>query len=483
MSKFIGREIELKRLATLKEKKSASLVVIKGRRRIGKSRFVEEFAKRYDFDTFYTIAGLSTTPETTDQSERDIFASALGRIFGIGGIRADDWTTLFLLLNEKIQGKRVLVLFDEISWMGSKDSDFLGKFKNAWDLYFKKNDNLIFVLCGSVSSWIQENILSSSGFVGRISLVLTIKELPLPDCAKFWGDSSQHISSFEKFKVLSVTGGIPLYLEHINPKISAEENITDLCFRTGGLLVREFDDIFTDLFSKRNATYKSIIETLANGISTQEEISSKIGIQRSGDISRYLDELIQAGFISRDRTWQFKAGKISNLSRYRVSDNYSRFYLKYIDANRHKIEQGQFASTAISSLTNWSTVMGLQFENLVLNNRKIIWDLLKIAPEDIVCDNPYFQRPTKRYPGCQIDYLIQTRFNTIYVCEIKFSNKELNTAIIKELQQKIDKLSIPKHFSYRPVLIHVNGVSEETAESDYFSKIIDFGDFLKSSER
>lgn len=478
MSQFIGREQELKTLESLLDKKSASLVVVKGRRRIGKSRLIEEFSRTHSFDAFHLIAGLSPTSETSAQSQRDAFADQLGQVFGISGIKANDWITLFLLLNEKIRNKKVLVLFDEISWMGSKDADFLGKFKNAWDMYFKKNDKLIFVLCGSVSSWIQENILGSSGFVGRISLVLNVKELPLSDCSKFWGGAAKRISSFEKFKLLAVTGGVPLYLEHINPKLSAEENITALCFRPGGLLFREFDNIFTDLFSKKSATYKTIIEGLANVPSTQEEIGKQLGLKLSGDLSKYLEDLVQAGFISRDRIWQFKTGKLSNLSRYRVCDNYSRFYLKYIYPNRHKIEQEQFQSKTLASLSNWSSMMGLQFENLVLNNRKMIFELLKIPVEDIVCDNPYFQRRTKRHQGCQIDYLIQTRFNSMYVCEMKFSQRELDVSIIKEVSEKMDRIALPKNFSCRPVLIHANGVSEEVQESDFFAKIIDFGELL-----
>ncbi len=123
-------------------------------------------------------------------------------------------------------------------------------------------------------------------------------------------------------------------------------------------------------------------------------------------------------------------------------------------------------------------MMGLQFEILVLNNRKMIWQSLKITPEEIVFDNPFFQRQTKRYSGCQIDYLIQTRFNTIYVCEIKFSQREISTSVIEEVQEKIGRLSLPKHFSYRPVLIHVNGVTEEVEESGYFTTIINFGEWL-----
>ena len=65
-------------------------------------------------------------------------------------------------------------------------------------------------------------------------------------------------------------------------------------------------------------------------------------------------------------------------------------------------------------LPGWESMMGLQFENLVLNNHKLIQNKLRINPEDIICDNHYYQRASKRRPGCQIDYLIQTKFKTLY---------------------------------------------------------------------
>lgn len=479
MGKFIGRETELNILESLTKKKTASLVVIKGRRRIGKSRLIEEMANRFSFDAFYTFSGLPPTKETTAQSQRDVFTTQLGEYFHIPGIKSDDWLGLFSLLAEKVKKGRMLILFDEISWTGSKDPDFLGKLKTAWDLFFKKNDQLIFVLCGSVSVWIEENILSSTGFVGRITLVLTLKELPLKDCANFWGRFGHQVSAYDKFKLLAITGGVPLYLEHINPKISAEENITALCFRPSGLLFREFDNVFSDLFSKRSIFYKAILNSLANGSTTQDEVCQRIGIKRTGEIGEYLEDLIESGFVTRDYTWLLKTGKASKLSQYRIADNYSRFYLKYIDPSRHKIEHDQFISRTISALPKWNTIMGLQFETLVLNNRKAIWQILDIPPEDIVFDNPFFQNANKRHSSCQIDYLIQTRFNTIYVCEIKFSQKEIGQSVILEVQEKIKRLALPKHFSYRPVLIVVNGTTEDLEDSEFFSRIIDFGQFLQ----
>lgn len=124
--------------------------------------------------------------------------------------------------------------------------------------------------------------------------------------------------------------------------------------------------------------------------------------------------------------------------------------------------------------------MGYQFENLVLRNRRHLHQLLTIQPEDVIAEGPYFQRTTKKQPGCQIDYMIQTKFDSLYICEIKFSKHELKKEIITEVKEKISRLTRPRYFSCRPILVHVNGVSEHVEESDYFGKIVDFSEFLKN---
>jgi len=193
------------------------------------------------------------------------------------------------LLSEKALSGRIVILFDEISWMGSKDPDFLGKLKNAWDLYFKKNPELMLVLCGSVSSWIEKNILSSTGFVGRISYRMTLDELPLEDCNKFWSGLGGHVSAYEKLKMLGVTGGVPRYLEEIRPEASAEDNIKDLCFMKGGVLVNEFNDIFSDLFSKRSPIYQKIIHALSDGPKELKGICNALKVTQSGFASEYME--------------------------------------------------------------------------------------------------------------------------------------------------------------------------------------------------
>lgn len=471
---FIGRQRELSLLNRFISKKTASLLVIRGRRRIGKSRLIEEFAKN---STFYSFSGIAPTPKTTAQSQRDEFASQLGQQ-GLPRVKADDWNTLFWLLADKVRLDKAVVLFDEISWMGSKDSDFLGKLKNAWDQHFKKNPKLILILCGSASSWIEKNILSSTGFLGRISYTLTLGELPLEDCRKFWGEKANNISAQEKLKLLAVTGGVPRYLEEINPSLSAEDNIRNLCFTKGALLVNEFDNIFLNLFLRKSHTYKQLVELISTGTKEFPEICHVLKKESSGRLLEYLDELTLAGFLKRDYTWHINSGADAKLSRFRLSDNYLRFYLKYIGKYKTKIDRNSFDFKSLSALPNWFGIMGFQFENLVLNNRFHLWSILNIKAEDIVSENPFFQHKTIRQAGCQIDYLVQTKFSTLYVCEIKFSKHRVPISIIEEVQEKINRLKRPKGISCRPVLIHVNGVDKEVEDADYFSAIIDFSKII-----
>ncbi len=96
--------------------------------------------------------------------------------------------------------------------------------------------------------------------------------------------------------------------------------------------------------------------------------------------------------------------------------------------------------------------MGLQFENLVLNNYKFVWKQLNLNPNDIIAHGPYFQSQTTKQKGCQINYLVQTRFNTLLACEIKFSKNKIKTNIIEPMRNKERALNLPHGMAYWPVL-------------------------------
>ncbi len=475
MSDFLGREYELELLNSLLFKKTASFVVIKGRRRIGKSRLVEEFARHHQF---YSFSGVPPHQKTTDATEKEAFFKQLEKYFKKVRIENRDWWDMLWFLAEKTKTGRVIILFDEISWMGTQDPDFLGKLKTVWDTCFKKNKKLILVLCGSVSIWINEHILNNTGFVGRLSLQLTLTELPLDVCNQFFNERSNQLSSYDKFKFLSVTGGIPRYLEEWKPNVSIDNNINQMCFHASGILFNEFDQIFNDSLSSDAKIYKEIVMALADGPMERPALANKVMRSPDGEFSDYLDNLMVAGFISRDYLWNIKNKTTSKLSRYRLSDNYVRFYLKYINPHYGVIKSRKYKVDSLSNLTGWSSIIALQFENLVLSNREVIQKLLGINHDEVERDNPFFQNKTTKTAGCQIDYLIQTKTATLYACEIKFSRNEVKSDIITDMKLKLSNLAVPRGFSCLPVLIHVNGVHDNVIDSNYFFKIINFSELL-----
>jgi len=477
---FIGRHRYLEKLRQMLNKKSATLAVVKGRRRIGKSRLIQEFSKDYQF---YEFVGLSPDEGITEQDQRDNFARLLEKYFQLPPLRTTDWSDLLTVLAENTANGQVNILFDEISWMAMDSPTFLPKLKNAWDTEFKNNHQLTLILCGSVSVWIEKNILSSTGYFGRIPVRISLDELPLPDCNELLHAQNFVGGTYDKFQLLAVTGGIPYYLEQLQPGFTAEQNIRQLCFYEDALFVNEFDLIFHDVFNSRSDIYKKIVMLLADGSMEYNDVCDKLQYSRSGKLYDYLNDLIVARFISRDYTWSIKSGKVARLSKYRLSDNYLRFYLKYIAPKRELIMQGLYEDVDYMHLPGWQTTMGLQFENLVLKNKKSLLSLLGINPSHVVASNPFFQRKTTRQKGCQIDLLIQTRYQNLFVCEIKFSKNQLGMDIINEVDEKIKRLSLPRGFSCFPVLIHVNGVSDAVLDEGYFTKIIDFGELLVSSEK
>jgi len=476
MTKFIGRQKELESLKGLLKKESSSLVVIRGRRRIGKSRLAEEYAS--SFSKAYILTGIPPEPGVTAEVQRVEFLRQLQE-YRLPIYRSDDWGNLFYDLAQECKKGRVLVVLDEITWMGSEDPTFLPKLKTAWDRYFKQNSQFVMVISGSNSGWISKNILSSTGFFGRISLRLLLDELTLPECNAFWEGRSGTVSAYEKFKILSVTGGVPRYLEELRPDLSAEANIQRLCFDSEGLLFREFDQIFHDLFQKQGHFYKQIVEHLINSPLSTAELAIKLGRSRGGDLSKALGELKESGFLARDYTWSLATGKRLESSQYRIKDNYLRFYLKYILPHKEQIE-----STKLQRLPQgWLSIMGLQFENLVLNNGSLLCRILGVSPEDLVIANTYFQKAGTRKQGCQIDLLIQTRFRFLYACEVKFRQGVIGVEVIEEVEAKLRRLHLPRGFSCRPVLIHVNGVSEDVVDSGYFARIIDLSEMLLGDKK
>ena len=471
---FVGRENELGLLRELTELPKASLVICRGRRRIGKSTLINQFGK--DFPRFFQFQGLPPRPGQTWRDQLTAFAQAISAAFDFPKMEFQNWHEAFTFLAKQTSKGRTLIFLDEISWLADGDPDFAGRLKIAWDTQFKNNPDLILVLCGSVTSWLDRNILHGAGFMGRVSLTITLSDLPLHVCNLFWGNRAARVSSMEKFKVLSVTGGVPRYLEEIDPRKTAEVNLRNLCFRPSGVLFREFNLIFDDIFQRRAPIYKSIVEQLAGGPKSFTEVCKGLGREQSGTISEYLQDLETAGFLRRFYVHSLATGKETKLNKYWLTDSYLRFYLKYIEPRQKALESALQEPPVLENLPGFNTVMGLQFESLVYHQIPQLCRLLEIPSESILSAAPYFQNRTARQEACQIDLLIRTR-RTIYVCEIKFQ-MSIPHSVIGELDNKMQCLKTPKGTSVRPVLIHAGELADSIPSEDYFDAMIPFDRFL-----
>lgn len=477
MNVFIGRQNELTQLKDLSKSLRTHLVVVKGRRRIGKSRLIQEFAKD---KKFFNLTGLVPLDSISPQDQRNNFARQLAQTLNLPPFTFLDWSEAFTYLSYHLTNEPTVILFDEISWMGDKDPTFIPKLKSWFDIELQHRPNITLVFCGSVSMWIEENIINSTAFFGRISLTIELSQLSLSESVDFLQRLGFKGSAYEIFRILSVTGGIPWYLEQISANQMADDNIKRLCFSKNGLLTLEFEKIFHDLFQSSGTVYKKIIHILSDGMKTLADIREALNYSNSGTLSVMLRSLITSGFVTQHYQWSIKRGKLGKQSLYRLSDCYIRFYVKYIEANLSKIQQDYYKEIELSQLPNWQSILGFQIESLLLQNRFALLQAIGIKASDIAMDNPYIQHTTQRQKGCQIDYLIQTHTKNLFICEFKFNKRELGTEIIEEMKEKIERFSKPNGFGVVPILFHFGGVTSKVYESGYFYKIIDINDLVQA---
>lgn len=475
---FFGRDDLINRMESLFKKRTSSFVTCRGRRRVGKSTLIEKFAERAKA-RFIKIEGIKPRPKLNNGKELENFAMKLAAQTGCDSSVPDNWLNAFIRLDGQIRdNERTVVLLDEISWMAYYDPMFAGILKGAWDDHFKKHPKLVFVLCGSVSSWIRDNILEDGSFYGRRSLDIVVPELPVCECVKFWGKAAERIDTREIIDVLSVTGGVPRYLEEIDPAASANENIRNLCFLPKSPLREDFDEMFSDVITQQPQFTASVLRCLKGEPRSVSEIALEIGIERGGRISDSLAQLKECGLVVCDGGVNPQNGKNVRESLYRLNDNYSRFYLKYIEPVKDVIDRNAFAFGSLDSLDGWDAIMGLQFENLVLANLGSIIEKLGLGSAQVLSAAPYRRQASRdgSRNGVQIDLLIQTR-RSICIVEMK-RRREIGRDVIDEVAEKVRRLPKRNGVSVRTALVYDGRLAPIVEADGYFDAIIPFSQLL-----
>ena len=469
---FFGREDMLEQLDSLWRKRVSSLVTCRGRRRIGKSTLIEQFAKRSGAK-FLKIEGLRPDKTTTNADELAAFARQLSDQCGCERTPPIDWSDAFRRLDRELpEGRKTVVLLDEVSWLAYFYPEFPSYLKIAWDNLFKRHDRLVLVLCGSVSSWIRDNVIDNSAFMGRRSLDIVMKELPLRECVKFWSAAAERTDPREIFDVLSVTGGVPRYLEEIDPALSAAENIRKLAFLPRSVLRVDFDEMFSDVITRRPVFAGRVLKALVDGPKTPSEMAQSLGVEKGGNISLALKQLEEAGFVASAAGRNPETGERIRDRRYRIRDNYTRFYLKCIEPVKEVIDDGSFAFLSLEQFEGWNVDMGVAFENLIVNNYRELLCRLNLDRALILSASPYSRplSPKSGRSGVQVDLLLQTR-RSMCLVEIK-RRRQIGREVVDEMAEKCKRLARPSGVSLKTALVYEGELSPAVEADGFFDAVI-----------
>ena len=475
---FYGRTELLRQLDDLWGKRVSSLVTCRGRRRIGKSTLIERFAIKSKA-RFIKLEGIRPEANTTKEDELASFASQLSSQTSAEDSRPADWLRAFIRLSKEIKPReKTVVLLDEVSWMAHGDPKFSGMLKIAWDNYLKKNDRLILVVCGSVSTWIRENIIESGAFYGRRSLDVVVPELPLCECVKFWGGAAERMSVRDIVDVLSVTGGVPRYLEEVSPLLSAKENVRKMCFLPKSPLRTDFDEMFCDVITRQPKFSGKVLRSLVDGAKSVTEIAAALGVGKGGNVTNALTQLVESGMVAEDVGKNPETGADIRERKYRLCDNYSRFYLRHIEPVKDSIDAGTFSFGGFGQFAGWDSTMGFAFENLVVNNLRSLIAPLHLDGVMIMSAAPYRRRGGGKGDGggCQIDLLIQSRMS-MCVVEIK-RQTNIGREVIDEVCEKCNRLPQRRNTSLHTALVYEGEIAPSIEADGYFDAIIPFRTLL-----
>ena len=413
-NQLIGREKEKEILLKVLETSEAELVAVLGRRRVGKTFLIRSV---YDSLIRFEITGLQNV---TVKKQLNNFHIHLRNAFGenVPKEKPTDWLEAFQQLIECWEKSvnptiKSVIFLDELPWLAGRKSGFLDGLSYFWNSWAVKK-NVVIIICGSAASWmIQQVVYNKGGLHNRITRRIHLMPFTLHETDLFLKNRSIFLDKYQIIQLHMAMGGIPHYLKEIEVGKSAIQNIEQICFSNTGLLNDEFMKLYPALFE--NATHHiSIINALGHkwkGL-TRQEIIKDTHLPDGGNLSRYLDELLHSGFISAYGAF----GKKQKDALYRLTDEYSLFYLHFIQ-HRNSFTKDTWQN--LSQTPIFKSWTGYAFENLCLKHISQIKKAMGIA--GIYSENgTFYQKGTIEQQGIQIDLLIDRKDNVINLFELKF---------------------------------------------------------------
>ncbi|MEL6863724.1 MAG: ATP-binding protein [Bacteroidota bacterium] len=409
---LIGRQEEQGILQRALDSKEAEMVALIGRRRVGKTFLIKSFFKD---KIAFEITGIQNAPQ---EEQLQNFTQQLNRAAQntLPLPRPNNWLEAFhlltLFLEKKDKKEKLVLFFDELPWLAAQRSSFLRAFGNFWNSW-AVNQSIVVVICGSAASWmIQKVVHNTGGLYNRITRRIFLQAFTLSEVENYLQSRQIYLDRYQIVQLYMALGGIPHHLKEIEANKSAVQNINRICFSPNGLLRDEFDQLYPALFANADNHLK-VIRTLAQkrqGIS-REELIRISRLPNGGGLTKVLEELSQSGFIQILPAFgKKKKGQI-----YRLTDEYSLFYLRFIEGSAYEGDNTWLLLSQTQSNKIWS---GYAFENICL---KHVAQLKKALGISGIYSNSssFYQQGTKEESGAQIDLLIDRNDHVINVYEIK----------------------------------------------------------------
>ena len=331
---FIGREKELQFLEDKYFEEKGQLLVLYGRRRVGKTETLREFCKdkpHVFFSCTQTTDRMQLAKFSKQMLREDIPAKQYISEFA-------DWENAFRsILDLPYGNKKKLIVIDEFPYMCKGNSSIPSILQNLWDAELK-DKNVMLILCGSAMSFIEKELLAEKNpLYGRATGIYQMKEMGFYDAIKFFPD----YSAKDKVIAYSVLGGIPHYLNQFSKNLSVAENIKKNILTKGSILYSEVDFLLHQEL-RETPVYNSIIEAVALGNTKLNDISQKSLVEDTSKTSVYLKNLIELGIVDREFSVDAAIKERANTNRgtYRLTDNFFRFWYAFGFANLSQLEYG-----------------------------------------------------------------------------------------------------------------------------------------------
>jgi uncharacterized protein len=443
MSALVGRRREQRTLQAVLGSREAELVCVYGRRRVGKTFLVRQFFAK---ELVFELTGVFDAPL---QEQLRNFGRAFCAAFGAETAPPSDWPEAFARLGEaldrlpKRSAKRVVFL-DELPWLCSRRSGFLRALEHFWNAWAVKKDWLVLVVCGSAAAWMIERILTARGGLhNRVTRRVRLEPFTLAETREFLASRRIDLGDYQTIELYMAIGGVPHYLKEIRRSESASQYIDRICFARDGALHDEFRNVYRSLFEHAER-HETVVRALARKTCgmTRNELLEAAQMGSGGAATTLLDELEASGFLLRVPAFGMKTKDAV----YRLVDEYSLFYLRWIE--RHRGSSDGFWVTRRTSPA-WRAWGGLAFESVCLKHGRQIKRALGIEAVETL--ESTWRSPPLRVSrsasssaggegGAQIDLLIDRADATINLCEMKFSEAEfvVDKRYAAELRSKRD---------------------------------------------